>query len=78
MASMFLPSLLAHYKLPSDINCTNLEASDHFFDAIVSSELITDVHVELYSFYVSSHFSLVPRRWEVWDSGITSLQNPVS
>ncbi|KAG1818570.1 uncharacterized protein BJ212DRAFT_1221380, partial [Suillus subaureus] len=30
MGSMFLPSLLAHHKLPRDINCTNLEASDCF------------------------------------------------
>src|SRR6267154_3409167 len=49
-----------------------------FLMPLFSSELITDVHAELYSFYVSSHFSLVPRRWEVWDSGITSPQNPVS
>ncbi|KAG1884557.1 hypothetical protein F4604DRAFT_1574409, partial [Suillus subluteus] len=35
MASMFLPSLLAHHKLPRDINYTNLEASDRFFDSII-------------------------------------------
>ncbi|KAG0702909.1 hypothetical protein DFH29DRAFT_998996 [Suillus ampliporus] len=35
MASMFSPSLLAHHKLPRDINCTNLEASDRFFNSII-------------------------------------------
>ncbi|KAG1801328.1 uncharacterized protein HD556DRAFT_1205054, partial [Suillus plorans] len=34
MASMFLPFLLAHHKLPRDINCTNLEASNRFVDLI--------------------------------------------